>query len=80
MGEQKPDLVGILALLTASMPFVGSSTQALVDARLGDSVRVRVLGGRAPLAEAYAGQMRSKGYAPDAGSAVRKARDLLDLM
>lgn len=78
MGEQKPDLVGILALLTASMPFVGSSTQALVDARLGDSVRV--LGGRAPLAEAYAGQMRSKGYAPDAGSAVRKARDLLDLM
>lgn len=75
--EKKPDLVGMSALLTTTMPAMRSTIEALVEAGLRDKVKVLV--GGAPLAQAYADQIGADGYAPDAGAAVRKAKNLLGM-
>jgi len=77
VGKHKPDLVGMSALLTTTMPAIRSTIEALVEAGLRDKVSVLV--GGAPLTQAYANQIGADGYAPDAGSAVRKARELLGI-
>lgn len=76
--EQKPGLVGMSALLTTTMPAMASTSKALVEAGLRDKVKVLV--GGAPLTQTYADQIGADGYAPDAGSAVRKARELLGIV
>jgi len=75
--EQKPDIVGMSALLTTTMAAMGSTIEALVEAGLRDSMKVMV--GGAPVTQAYADQVGADGYAPDAGSAVRKAKELLGM-
>lgn len=76
--EHKPDIVGMSALLTTTMPAMRSTIEALVEAGLRDSVKILV--GGAPLTQGYAEQIGADGYAPDAGSAVRRAKDLLGIM
>lgn len=76
--EKKPDLVGMSALLTTTMPTMGSTIKALVEAGLRDSVKVMV--GGAPLTQGYAEQVGADGYAPDAASAVGKARELVGIV
>ena len=76
--EQKPDIVGMSALLTTTMPAMKSTIEALVEAGLRDKVKVLV--GGAPLTQAYADQIGADGYAPDAGSAIRKAKELLGIV
>jgi len=44
---------------------------------LRDSVKI-IIGG-APVTQAYADEIGADGYAPDAGSAVDKAKELLGL-
>ncbi len=73
--EQRPDVVGMSALLTTTMPGIVSTIRALVEAGLRDTVKIMV--GGAPLTEGYAEQIGADGYAPDAASAVRKAKQLL---
>lgn len=73
--EEKPDIVGMSALLTTTMPSMRSTIDALVKGRLRD--RVKVLVGGAPLTQSYANQIGADGYAPDAAPAVRKAKELL---
>jgi len=75
--ERQPDIVGMSALLTTTMPAMVNAIEALVEAGLRDKVRVLV--GGAPLTQTYADQIGADGYAPDAGSAVRKAKELLGL-
>lgn len=74
---EKPDIVGMSALLTTTMPAMKSTIEALVEAGLRDKVKVLV--GGAPLTQAFAYQVGADGYAPDAGSAVRKAKELLGI-
>lgn len=50
---------------------------ALIDAGLRGQVKVMV--GGAPVTEAYADQIGADGYAPHAGAAVRKAKQLLGM-
>lgn len=76
--EQKPGIVGMSALLTTTMPAMRSTIEALVETGLRDQMKVLV--GGAPLTQAYADQIGADGYAPDAGSAVRKAKELLGIV
>jgi len=71
------DIVGMSALLTTTMLAMTSTIQALVKAGLRDKVKVLV--GGAPLTQGYAQRIGADGYAPDAESAVRRAKELLGL-
>lgn len=75
--EHEPNIVAMSALLTTTMPAMQSTIEALIDAGLRG--RVRVMVGGAPVTEAYADQIGVDGYAPDAGAAVRKAKQLLGM-
>ncbi|RPJ11127.1 MAG: cobalamin-binding protein [Deltaproteobacteria bacterium] len=72
---QKPDLLGLSALLTTTMPKMKEVIESLVEAGVRKSVKV-VVGG-APVTEKFAKDIGADGYAPDAASAVEKARVLV---
>lgn len=76
--EKRPGIVGMSALLTTTMPAMRDNIEALINAGLRDEVKVLV--GGAPLTQAYADQIGADGYAPDAGSAVRKAKAFLGIV
>jgi 5-methyltetrahydrofolate--homocysteine methyltransferase len=69
------NVVAMSALLTTTMPNMSNTIKAITDAGLRD--RVHIMIGGAPVTESYAKQIGADGYAPDASSAVRKARELL---
>ncbi len=73
--EHRPALLGLSALLSTTMPAIGTTIRALEVAGLRDGLKV-VVGG-APVSEAYAKQIGADGYAADAGSAARVAKALL---
>lgn len=75
--EHEPSIVAMSALLTTTMPAMQATIGALIDAGLRAQVKVMV--GGAPVTEAYADQIGADGYAPDAGAAVRKAKQLLEM-
>ena len=70
--EHKPDLVGMSALLTTTMPQMKVTIEALEEAGLRDSVKVMI--GGAPVTAAFAEEISADGYAHDAANAVDKAR------
>jgi len=63
------------ALLTTTMPAMGATVEALTEAGLRG--RVKILIGGAPVTQAFADKIGADGFAPDASSAVRKAKQLL---
>mgnify|MGYP001597623842 CR=1 FL=1 len=71
------DLVGMSALTSATMLFMKSTIEALVKAELRN--RVKIMVGGAIVRPAYAQSIGADGYAPNAVSAVAKARELLRL-
>jgi len=73
--ENKPDLVGMSALLTTTMPYMEKTIQAMQEAGIREQVKIMV--GGAPVTEDYAAKIGADEYAPDASSATRKARELL---
>ena len=73
--EHKPDIVGFSAFLTTTMPMFKANINALQKAGLRDQVIVMV--GGAPVTQEYADAVGADGYAADAATAVRKAKDLL---
>ena len=73
--EHAPDLVGMSALLTTTMPGMKETIEALAEAGLRD--RVKVLIGGAPVTREYSDKIGADGYAPDASSATRRAKELL---
>ncbi len=70
--QHTPNLVGLSALLTTTMPKMKDTVQALTAAGLRDSVTVMV--GGAPVTEKYAREIGADLYAPDASSAATRAR------
>jgi len=68
-------VIAMSALLTTTMPSMKTTIDALVEAGLRDDVKVMI--GGAPVTQAYADQIGADGYAPDASSAARKAKELL---
>ncbi|MEV5409515.1 corrinoid protein [Thermopolyspora sp. NPDC052614] len=74
--EHKPDIVGFSAFLTTTMPMFKANINALVKAGLRDQVLVMV--GGAPVTQEYADAVGADGYAADASTAVRRAKELLE--
>jgi corrinoid protein of di/trimethylamine methyltransferase len=73
--EKKPDVLGLSALLTTTMTKMEETIHALHEAGVRDTVRVMV--GGAPVTAEYADKIGADGYAPNAASAVDKAKELI---
>ncbi len=73
--EHEASLVGISALLTTTMVGMRDTVEAFQEVGLRGNVKILV--GGAPVTQAYADEIGADGYAPDAGSAVSAARELL---
>ena len=69
------NLIGLSAMLTTTMLNMKTTIEALQEAGVRDKVKVMV--GGAPLNQTFADQIGADGFAKDAGSAVRKAKELL---
>jgi len=74
--EHKPEIVGFSAFLTTTMPMFKANINALQKAGLRDKVIVMV--GGAPVTQEYADAVGADGYAADASTAVRKAKELIE--
>jgi len=72
--ENKPDLVGMSALLTTTMVQMKATIEALEEAGLRDSVKIMI--GGAPVTATFAEQIGADAYAADAATAVELAREL----
>jgi 5-methyltetrahydrofolate--homocysteine methyltransferase len=73
--EHHPQLVGMSALLTTTMPNMGRTIEAFIDAGLRDAVKIMV--GGAPVTQAFADDMGADGYGKDAVACVALAKSLL---
>ena len=71
----QPQIVGLSALLTTTMPGMRTTIDALKSAGLRKQVKVIV--GGAPVTEPFAKDIGADGYSPDAGRAVTLAQSLL---
>jgi len=68
-------IVALSALLTTTMPSMADVINAATEAGIRGDVKVMI--GGAPVTQNYADEIGADGYAPDAASAVDKARELL---
>ena len=73
--NENPDILGLSALLTTTMPAMKATIDALEEAGIRDQVKV-IIGG-APVTDHYAWEIRADGYAADASSAVDLGRKLI---
>jgi len=73
--ENKPDIVGLSALLTTTMPMMKRSIQTIEESGLRKNLKIIV--GGAPVNQAFADEIGADGYAPDAGAASKLAKSLL---
>jgi 5-methyltetrahydrofolate--homocysteine methyltransferase len=73
--EHTPDLIGLSALLTTTMPRMKDIVLALRAANLRDKVKVMI--GGAPVTEQYVADIGADIYAQDAASAAQRARQLM---
>jgi len=75
--EHQPDIVGISALLTTTMIGMRDVITILKKASLRSKIKVMV--GGAPVTQEFADEIGADVYAPNAASAVDKARELLKI-
>jgi 5-methyltetrahydrofolate--homocysteine methyltransferase len=73
--ESRPQIVGISALLTTTMPAMKTTVEALDAAGLRSEVKVMV--GGAPVTQRYADSIGADGYGDTATAAVDVARQLM---
>jgi 5-methyltetrahydrofolate--homocysteine methyltransferase len=73
--EHKPDILGMSALLTTTMPNMEKIIDVLKEKGLRDKIKI-VIGG-APINEQFANAIGADGYAPEAGSAVEMVKRLM---
>jgi 5-methyltetrahydrofolate--homocysteine methyltransferase len=71
----KPDIVGLSALLTTTMKSMKDTIEAISAAGLRDAVKIMV--GGAPLTQDYASEIGADGYSPDAAQAVKLAKGMM---
>lgn len=71
-----PDLLGLSALLTTTMPEMENVLQELGAKGYRDKLKVMV--GGAPVSESFAEKIGADGYGADAAEAVQLARRLID--
>jgi 5-methyltetrahydrofolate--homocysteine methyltransferase len=71
--EHKPDIVGLSALLTTTMP----KMRVAIEAIKATGVPTKVIIGGAPVTPEFAEEAGADGFAPDAASAVDAALELV---
>ncbi len=71
--KHQPDLIGLSALLTTTMPAMERAVNELKAA----GVKCKILVGGAPITAEWAAQIGADGYAPDASSAADLAREMV---
>jgi len=76
--ESRTGIVALSALMTTTLPAMKRTIEALEQAGVRDGVKILV--GGAPLTQDYCDEIGADGYAPDASSAVRKAKELLGVL
>lgn len=74
--EHEPDILGMSALLTTTMPNMESTIEALEEAGIRDEVKIMV--GGAPVSQEFADEIGADGYAPDGSTATDLAKDLIN--
>ncbi len=72
--EHQPDILGLSALLTTTMPEMKVTINALETAGLRDTLKIMV--GGAPVTANFAKAIGADAYSPEAATAVDCARDL----
>jgi len=75
--EHHPDVVGLSAFLTTTMPELATTIDAINDAGVRGNTKIIV--GGAPVTQEFAEQIGADGYAPNAVSAVRTVKSLLSI-
>jgi 5-methyltetrahydrofolate--homocysteine methyltransferase len=73
--EHRPQILGMSALLTTTLPHMRRTIQALKDEGLRGSLKVMV--GGAPVTQAWADEVGADGYGANAGMAVDRAKGLV---
>lgn len=73
--EHKPDIVGMSAFLTTTMPMFKVNIHEITKAGLRNDVIIMV--GGAPVTQEYADVVGADGFAADASTAVRIAKNLI---
>ncbi len=71
--ENNADLIGVSALLTTTM----MSMKDVIEAAKGAGLKAKVMIGGASVTQEFADEIGADGYAPDAPSAVKKAKELV---
>lgn len=74
--ENEPQIVGLSALLTTTMPAMKDTVSAIRGA--GHSA-IKILVGGAPITQSYADEIGADGYSRDAASAVDAAKSALSM-
>lgn len=72
VAEIQPDILGLSALLTTSMPQMRAVIESLIEAGLKENIKVMV--GGAPVDKKFADAIGADGYGADAAEAVKLAR------
>ncbi len=72
--EHNPDIIGLSALLTTTMPSMKTTIELLREAGLKDT---KIIIGGAPITKEFADQIGADAFAPDAASAVDAVRKLV---
>mgnify|MGYP006277706643 CR=1 FL=1 len=75
--EHQPDILGMSALLTTTMPYMRTVINALVEEGIRDDLVVLV--GGAPLNDAFAEDIQADAYCRDAAVAVDTAKKFLKI-
>ena len=75
VAEHHPDILGLSALLTTTMPSMKATIQALEAAGIRHQVKV-VVGG-APVTQRFADQIEADGYGADGGAAIEICRKII---
>jgi 5-methyltetrahydrofolate--homocysteine methyltransferase len=73
--EHGAPLLGMSALLTTTMPNMGKTIEAFIDADLRDNIKIMV--GGAPVTQEFADDMGADGYGKDAMACVALAKQLM---
>jgi|TARA_B110000263_G_scaffold6249_1_gene5385 5-methyltetrahydrofolate--homocysteine methyltransferase len=76
--EYEPEIIGMSALLTTTMPNMGRTIQHFEDVGLREEVRLMV--GGAPVTQEFADEMGADAYGESAVDAVDKAKEQVSLL
>lgn len=75
VNEYHPEILAMSALLTTTTRSIINTITALEEAGIREQVKVMI--GGAPITQDFADKVGADGFAPDASSAARKAKELI---